>query len=1351
MLFTVYSQKISFKQLSNNDGLLSNSVNAIEQDADGFMWFGTNEGLSRYDGYSFLNFFHTPTNNHSLSNDFVNCLMEDKNNHLWIGTMNGLNYLNRETYEINRLTIGLNDSVGEFPIQSLALDNDDNIWIGSEYSGLYKLNTITHQVTHFKNIPDNSTTINSNHVSCLLFDSNRGLMVGTDMGLDLFDLKTQTFKHVVKKAMMQELKFYNDSSVFIGIVSKEKYYYKWTLAELVEKKEFPANTALNNMKFLMDQKGNQWLSIRDRGLFFQDTLANESQHLQFNRFDPEGLSSNAISSIYQDSFGNIWIGTVDAGINLFTPAKKAFVHIKDNYLNTGLQNNKVRSLFQDSEGDIWMGTKLGGTLSKFDRESSTFQHYRSQASNPSTLSDDMIFCITEEKPGYLWVGTSNGLNLFEKKSGKVKRFFNEPGNLNSIASNTIYTLLKNEDLLFIGGNLGLDVFDTKKKIFSHFSKSAHSNSISNDKVRVIYKGTDDDIWIGTIHGLNLFNKDLGTFERFENQANDSTSISANIIQCIHEDKKQNLWIGTILGLNLMNPDRKTFKVFNTNDGLPGNSINGIQEDDNGFLWLSTNNGLSKFNPDTKEFKNYTKEDGLQSNEFSSYVSCRTTDGAMLFGGNNGLTIFHPKEIIDNDRLPNVVISDFKLFNKHVLINTENAPLEKHVSQCKEITLTHKQSVFSFEFVALSFISAEKNQYAYMLKGFDKEWNYVGRKRDATYTNLNPGTYLFMVKASNNDGLWNEQMTSVKINILPPPWRTWWAYVIYVVLVMSLLSVVWLYAIKRVKEEKENEKNQENLKFFINVSHEFRTPLTLILNPLKKILSSNHPENKEAAQSIQLSANKLLGLVNQLLDFRKTDLGRLPLKAVKTDIVKFTKGVLNLFADLGDYKNIELRFVCKEPGIDVWFDPDKYEKILNNLLSNAMKFTRSGGQVVISIELISDTTRGQLFNMFTRDAEPIKHVEIRVQDTGIGLTASQKKHVFERFYSIDESKTGTGIGLNYTKSLVELHGGSISVESIIELGSTFVVCLPMGNKHLKNEQLSENKFKLVNYQYELNQLESLRYDIETTDESPIASEDEEIGKKYNRKRPVVLIVEDNKQLRKQLKGELEGKYVVWDAENGKEGWKRVLKIIPDLIISDIRMPEMDGNELCRKIKNDQCTSHIPVILLTAQTTDDQTIIGMESGADQYVTKPFSFDVLESRIKSLLVQRNKLQQIFSKKLEINPSEITVTTIDEKLIKKALDIVEKNISNSAYSVDELSRELEISRGHLYRKIMSITGKSPSDFIRSIRLKRAAQLLKSSRLTISEIAYQVGFSNPKYFTKCFKAEFNTLPSLFVSECVDD
>ncbi|GAF04660.1 hybrid sensor histidine kinase/response regulator transcription factor [Saccharicrinis fermentans] len=1050
-------------------------------------------------------------------------------------------------------------------------------------------------------------------------------------------------------------------------------------------------------------------------------------------------------SFCEDKSGNIWIGTFDSGINIFKKNDNLFVHIKDNYLPSGMQNNRVRSIYQDSEQDIWIGTKVGGALSKFNRQTLSFTHYRHDPSDPFSISSDFIFCITEDRPGYLWVGTSHGLNLFEKKTGKSKSFFPVPDNPKSINSGEIYALLKVEDDLFIGTAAGgLNVLDTKKNVVTHYMNTPDSNSISSNNIWVIKKDNKNNIWIGSENGLNLFHRETGVFTRFQNNPEDSKSISDNDIKCIYEDNERNLWIGTIYGLNLMDSVNNTFTVYTTDDGLPGNYISSVLGDSLGYLWISTKKGLSRFNPETGTFRNFTVLDGLQDNEFSPNVQCKTKNGEMLFGGNNGFNIFHPDSISFDQKAPEIKLTDFRLFNKHVGIDTPGSPLKKHISRCNEITLSHEQTVLTIDYVAFNYYSPEKTQYAYIMDGFEKQWNYVGNKREATYTNLDPGTYVFRVKASNTDGLWNEEGVSLIINILPPLWKTWWAYSLYALSFILILLLIRHYSLKRIHEEKKREQDQQNLKFFINVSHEFRTPLTLIFTPIKKILSSNNiRECKEAAQDINLSANKLIYLINQLLDLRKTDLGQLPLIAVKTDIVRYSHEIFNLFKGIGESKNISFIFQSSNSTIQAWFDPDKYEKILNNLLSNAIKYTGNGGELILSISRTDISDKKTLIN-YQKKKEKRKYVEIKVQDTGIGLSKEQIKHIFERFYSRDASNTGTGIGLNYSKSLVELHSGHILVESELGKGSTFIVLLPLGNKHLKANQISKTNFNLNNYKFKLNQLESLEFDIAATDDFSEHKNtvEEDIKLNPDNKLPLILIVEDNRKLRKQLKDELKNNYNIKEAINGKDGLEKVEKYYPDLIISDIMMPIMDGINLCHQIKTNIDTCHIPMVLLTAKNLAENKVEGFKTGADEYISKPFILSILKARIENLLESRKRLKKKYKSTSVLIPAkEVTSNNLDEQFLEKLTQIVLENIPDCNFSPTDLEKIMGVSRTKLYLKINSLTGNGTGNFIRDIRLKYAAELILQKKYRISEISFMAGFRSHAYFTKIFHDKFGITP----------
>jgi signal transduction histidine kinase/ligand-binding sensor domain-containing protein/DNA-binding response OmpR family regulator len=1343
-----FANNVTFKHLTANDGLLSNNINAVLQDSYGFMWFGTKDGLCRYDGYSYLNFFHAPGSNNSLSNNVISCLVEDVGKNIWIGTRNGLNRFRLESFEVERVPLLPDEGSTLFPIQSLTVSSDNKLWIGTDEMGLFVLDIATNHLTNYTYFTDSSSIENA--IYSILEIKDHQFYISTSNGVYLFNDQTKNCKRVIENVDARILRFDQDSSILVGAFMQGNYYYKIKRNGAVEKINISISSTNKNLIPQCDSFGNIWLGIGDIGLLFFDAKRNTEYLFTYDKYNSTGISSNAITSFCEDKWGNMWVGTYDSGVNLYERRAKAFVHVKDNFLPNGLRNNKVRAMFSDSDGDIWIGTKINGTLSKFNRDNLTFTHYIPNPSDPNALSNDLIFCITEDKPGFLWIGTANGLDLFEKKTGKTKVWFHDPNNANSLESNVIYALFKDDNKLYIGYFLeGFGIYDTELNSFKIYQQSDDSTSISDNKVRVFHKDRNGNLWIGTLNGLNLFHPETGTFTSFKHQVGDSTSISDNIIQCICEDKNSNLWIGTMLGVNFFDPGEKTFKTYTTSDGLPGNSVQGILEDDEGCLWISTNNGLSKFDPITEKFKNYNTEDGLQAKEFSTNVFCKTSTGEMLFGGDNGFNIFQPSAILDNEIIPDVFFTGFKLFNKEVDVQSPDSPLKKHISSSTEITLTHKQSVFSVEYVALNYASPEKNQYAYRLEGFEYTWNEVGTKREATYTNLNAGTYVFRVKASNNDGLWNQTGAALIIKVLPPIWLTWWAYAFYFILFLVLVFVFRHYITKRVRAEKEHEQDVQNLHFFMNVSHEFRTPLTLILNPLQELLASKtNGDGREALENINLSANKLLHLVNQLLDFRKTDLGRLPLRVAKTNIVDYSQKIVALFDDISASKQLTLQFHSPERNIEVWLDADKYEIILNNLLSNAIKFTTPGGNITLSVAKKRNIKKTSFLNRF-REKNSSDYVEISVKDTGIGLGKTQIEHVFERFYSSsDDTKTGIGIGLNYTKSLVALHGGEICVESTLGAGSNFIVKLPLGNGHFKSDQLSSQASDSHQPFLKSTGIESLKYDLAASDgvwETETVTDHEQ---NEPRNRPLLLVVEDNKRLRQQIQHELQPEFEVKQAKTGQEGWELAKIVYPDIIVSDVMMPVMDGIEMCKLVKTTLETCHIPIILLTAKNLVEDKILGYQTGADDYISKPFNMSLLKVRIKNLIAARLQLKEKYSSaKTFIPAKDFTNNNLDEVFLDKLTHLILDNLTDAEFTQQKLEEKMGMSRSGLYKKINNLTGTSTSVFIRNVKLKNAAQLLVNTNYPIKEIVYLAGFNSPSYFTSSFRKLFGQTPQDYAKQ----
>jgi signal transduction histidine kinase/DNA-binding response OmpR family regulator len=818
--------------------------------------------------------------------------------------------------------------------------------------------------------------------------------------------------------------------------------------------------------------------------------------------------------------------------------------------------------------------------------------------------------------------------------------------------------------------------------------------------------------------------------------NEAGSLSDNSVISINGDRNGRIWVGTREGLNVYSPETGKFQVFTSADGLPDNTILDILEDDRGTLWLSSPSGLCNVIPTQKQnglgisVINYDETNNLQNREFNENAALKTRSGELIFGGPSGFNIINPGKIQKPVFHPNLVFTNLQILNNNVEVGEEinsRVLLKQSLPHLKSIDLKYKENVFSIEFACVDFSRSNRDKYAYMLEGFNPDWLYAdGSQRRVTYTNLDPGHYTFRVKVLNADGVWSGEKT-LKINIAPPFWRTPFAYIIYALLIAGLLLLLRKITLDRIhmryeveQQRKEAERahaiEQLKTKFFTNVSHEFRTPLSLIIAPLDKIIKNTpDEEQKKQLNLVHRNAKRLLNLVNQLLDFRKIEVQGLKLHPSIGDIVQFAKDISYSFTDIAEKKSIRFSFTSDVESLEIYFDKDKVEKILFNLLSNAFKYTHDNGMVSVKLSYTPGATEKEdgLFS-------------IEVEDTGIGIPADQHEKIFERFFQTDVPESmvnqGTGIGLAITKEFVRLHNGVIKVKSQPEKGTCFTVTLPARKI----------------------------YDPSLLAASPVLPEKaEEIvfeESQSNGKKKTIVVVEDNEDLRFYLKENLRAEYHVEEAVNGKAGWEKIKSIGPDLVVSDIMMPLMDGIELAKKIKTDTLTAHIPIILLTAMGSEEKQIEGFQAGVNDYITKPFTFEILASRIKNLLAQQRLLQKRFQKQIEVNPSEITVTPVDEKFLKQALEVVEKFMGEPEFSVEDFSREMCMSRVGLYKKILSLTGKAPLEFIRSIRLKRAAQLLEKSGLSISEIAYEVGFNNPKNFTKYFKEEFKVLPSQYVA-----
>ncbi len=1352
-----------FSHIDINDGLSNNQINCILKDNKGFMWFGTMSGLNRFDGYNFKIFRHDLRDTNSISNNFVWDLFEDHLGRLWVGTRSGFNIYDprTETFNRNPSAILRSLNINDESLSDILRDSQGNYWFTGSGTGIYKYDIQTKITVNLKHNKHDSSTVATDFISDIYEGPRGNLWIIHHNGiLEKMDHKSHNINYrnnyLYGKYNGEYLEYGilvdsdEDIWIYVSNYARGIFYFNTSSQSFSHFYEGSPGVSLNTdivRGVEQDNNGLIWIGTDHGGINLLDKKTFAVKYLTHNNEDGKSLSQNSITSLFRDDMGIMWIGTFKKGINYYNEDIFKFRLFKHHASDpSGLSYDDINCFAEDNKGNLWIGTN-GGGLIFYDRNSSRFTQYLHEPDNRNSISNDIIVSLCIDHLQNVWIGTFyGGLNCFDGK--KFKHYRHNPGNPNSLSDDRVWEIFEDSGNNLWIGTLGggLDRFDRRNNVFIH-KRSDQDNSIHSDFISSIIEDREGNLWIGSAYGIDILNRQTGQFAHYTHDASDPFSISNNNIIIIIEDTRGLIWIGTREGLNLYDAKDRTFRVFRMEDGLPDNTILTILEDNNGNLWISTPNGLSNLlvnkNLHNKEytftFKNYDETNGLQGREFNENAAFKTSRGELIFGGPNGFNIFHPDDIKENTVVPELVFTDFQIFNKSIGVNEKTngrVILKQSITLTSEIILKYRENVFSVEFAALSYYHPGKNSYAYILDGFNTDWLTAdGSQRKATFTNLDPGEYVFRVKASNNDGYWNDKGISLRIKILPPFWKTPVAFIIYAAFIIGILLLSRKLILERermnhrMQQERQEAKHMHELdmmkiKFFTNVSHELKTPLSLIASPLDKMMKSTvNPEQQRQFLLISRNVRRLLNLVNQLLDFRKMEVEEFSYNPVEGDIVRNIKDAAESFTDLAERKKISFSVKSKINKLEMLFDQDKLEKIMFNLLSNAFKFTPENGSISVNLNLVnSDNDTGKNTKFFN----------IVVSDTGIGIPEDKHNKVFDRFFrnivpGSPDSK-GSGIGLALTKEFVKLHGGIISVKGAPDKGTSFSVLLPVKNAddYIK-EQMSVYPGKLS---------------YEAAGQKNLTPQPDNANS--NDKKPLVLLVEDNHDFRFYLKDNLKQNYNIIEAASGKEGWEKTLDYVPDLIVSDILMSGMDGAELCNKIKSDERTSHIPVILLTARAGDKERIEGYNTGADDYITKPFNFEILQSRIRNLITAMESMRKNYLKHMQISPKEISITSLDEKLIQKALKIVENNISNPDFSVKELSSELGMSRVHLYKKLSSLTGKTPIEFIRVIRLKRAARLLEKSQLTVSEVAYEVGFNNPKYFARYFRAEFNILPSQY-------
>lgn len=1330
--------KIAFNHLTVENGLSQSSVFSIAQDGMGFMWFGTKDGLNKYNTRNFEVFKREKGNPNSLSTgQNVNALYTDKSGQLWIGTHRGLNRYLQESNSFKRY---VNDpkvktSLSYNTVRAIYQDSKGRMWIGTD-SGLnlmVKPDAFLHFMPQAKGKPGLAHYL----IKSIVEDQHGAIWVGTLQGLTRMveDQHGWTFKSYFHNKNNPQSLADNDVSVVyedpmkrlwvgthnygLDLFDQEKQSFRHFTARKGKPNSINSNVI---RKIKMDRKGKLWISTLN-GINIYDPETEQFTALNHNPDDPTSLNQNSIYDIQQDVDGSMWIGTFYGGINFYHSNSTPFKGYKSTLGKNGLSSNVVSAMIEDKDHNLWIGTEAEG-LNYYNRSTGKFTSFKHDPENPGSLSSNLVKDVSIGPDGQVWIGTyEGGLDLYQPGSNVFKHYKPDSTDSKALNSNRVVCLLHDRTgKLWIGTRAhGVFLYNAVENNFSAFHPPLFASELRF--IRYLFEDSKHRIWIATNSGTYIFDPTGNKIQKFVSINNNFKFDDINIIQ---EDSKGVIWLGSYdSGLIRYQPKRQAIRFYKMEQGLPSNVILGILEDDKHDLWISTDNGLSKF--DGKVFKNYTIEDGLPGNVFNYNSFLKDSRGEFFFGGYNGLISFFPSEIKENNKVPKVVFTRLRLFNKTVAIGDESQLLKRNISLTGELTFSHAQNIFTLEFAALNYIKSEKNRYAYKLEGFDKDWNAVNTPA-ATFTNLTPGTYKLLIKGSNNDGVWSKEPVSMLIHIKPPFWKTWWAYLIYFMALACLLILIFRYFLVRAKLSKEHEIYQMKLDFFTNVSHEIRTPLTLIVGPLEQLIQDTleSPRLNRRLLTVKKNAGRLTRLVNELMDFRKQEAGKLALNVSPENIVHFAKEIFLSFQYLALKHHIDYQFICEEETIEIYVDHEQLEKVFFNLLSNAFKFTPDYGRISLRIK-----------------KEEQGFVEIEVLDNGKGIPEDSRDKIFTNFYQVKDHlarNSGTGIGLALSKKIAELHHGDLLLlpapadpDAAVE--TCFRLRLRTGKAHFAKDEFIPQYVPV-----ESPLLYPIAPDLHELSESELADVPEQ-------ERITLLIVEDNLEIRDFIKHALRKFYDIVEAENGEQGVRLAFDLIPDIIVSDVMMPEMDGLELCRTLKTDARTSHIPIILLTARSGNIHEVSGLKTGAEAYITKPFNIEILQLNISNLLMLQSNMRRKFSQQMTLQPSNVLIESTDQDFLNRIMLIIERSFNDEDFNVNILASEVGMSTPILYKKIKALTDMTVNNFIKSVRLKRAGQLLLQQKYTVYEVAYMVGFNDSKYFSKEFTKQFGRTPSDYAAE----
>jgi len=1303
------------------------------QDRRGFIWIGNWQGLIRYDGYEFKEFKYQPGLKTGISNGRVNIIFEDSTGILWIGTANGLNRYNAKTetfdyYGSKQLKGGKNY------ISGIAQDRRGTIWV-STFAGIFPVDQVRQCL--------GGKALLSEPIYTLFIDQEANLWAGTKTGVRCFNPYRE--QEIALPTVLKENPMLSRSKILFirqdnyagycfGTEEDGLIQFQPKLGVINTFTEQQSGLASNMIKDMLFDSGHRlWIGTRN-GISVYDAQRGEFTAYRHRADDPFSIYDNSVWSLMMDRNEHVWVGAFSGAISYATPSNNNFSNIGGNGTNgIEFQNRIAHALVPDEEEGLWVAT-FGGGLHYWDKRRQRIKHYTIQSRNRVLASQHIKSMVLDQKKR-LWLGTLNGLFAFDTRTHQVMPYpLSFPAG--KLSAHLINCLLAQPDGIWAGANGGGLFFIPNEGPTRHYRYEQDGmNALSDDFVNCLLADGNKGMWVGTQNGLDYFDYQQDRVTR-KFRKNEYTPLKSNDIQTLFYDRMQRLWIGTEGGgLYLFDAKRSTFFSLDATVGLTNNAIHTLLEDARGNLWASTDDGLfmitfKHFNPPFQaadlQVNHYTSQHGLSGNMYMTNAGYASKDGVLFFGGMNGLTYFSPDRLYQNTKAPSIVLTDFMLRNQSVPIRPDDKQslLPQSISETKQIVLRHNQNYISIKYAGINFVNPESNRYAYRLDGLtDEGWHHVGKERIANYTNLDPGEYVFRVKAANSDGVWSKEAATLKIKVLSPLWKTWWAYALYIFIALAIVFFILRFIRSQELLKRDLLHEHQKLEFFTYISHEIRTPLTLLLAPLDRMLKQ-YDKNSQTGEYLQVmnrNGSRLKKLINELLDFRRIEHGKMKLYFSKVNLPHMVYEAYLPFVGLAEQKAVKYTFIKEEDGPEMsYVDKDQLDKVLANLLGNALKFVPDKGEVRVNVARVF------------QQGKPM--VSIRVSDNGPGVPEEERSHLFQLFSQGNNEQQlnrGTGIGLALSKKIVELHGGTIRY--MRENGITsFMVFLPEIPLVSKVEAGSEDQGTGTGMAV----VEQNNY---------LLPAENHLEADVVNKRPSILIVDDHPDMRAMLQDALKVDYAVLLAENGADAFVKTIEQMPDLIISDVMMPEINGLAFCERVKMDEQTNHIPVVLLTAKTADIHHLEGLSAGADLYLTKPFSIDMLSLHVHNLLKTKEAARVRYRQQLVLSPLNIVAETKEEQFLKKLLFVIENHIEDSSFGVPELAAAIGMSKSVLYDKVQAITGLSIGNFIKSVRLHKAAAYLCEGKCSIAEVAFAVGFNDRKYFSKEFRKQFNCAPSAYL------